>query len=148
MPRRQRLRRGVRQAAPVSRDAAGVDLGGLVRATSWRWTCCALRREPAALDAYLGELGEAAGADARLDAFCAALRVQLADGEAIELRARSIVEAMALALQGALLVRHAPAAVADAFCASRLDGGGLQHGTLPAGIDGGAIVRRHRPPAG
>ena len=49
-------------------------------------------------------------------------------------RARRIVERMALALQGSLLVRHAPAAVADAFCASRLAGdGGLAFGTLPAG---------------
>ena len=41
---------------------------------------------------------------------------------------------MALCLQGSLLVRHAPPAVADAFCASRLGGdGGLEYGTLPAG---------------
>ena len=53
---------------------------------------------------------------------------------------------MALCLQGSLLVRHAPPAVADAFCASRLAGdGGLEYGTLPAGIDFGAIVERHTP---
>ena len=64
---------------------------------------------------------------------CARLRAELADLEAIETRARRIVERMALALQGSLLVRHAPPAVADAFCASRLAGdGGLQYGTLPA----------------
>ncbi|MEA2191932.1 MAG: putative acyl-CoA dehydrogenase, partial [Solirubrobacteraceae bacterium] len=64
----------------------------------------ALGREPAALDAYLDELDAAAGADARLDDFCDRLRAQLADREAIEPRARRIVEAMALALQGSLLV--------------------------------------------
>jgi len=54
----------------------------------------------------------------------------------------------ALALQGSLLVRHAPAAVADAFCASRLAGdGGLSYGTLPPGVDARAIVERHLPPA-
>jgi putative acyl-CoA dehydrogenase len=53
---------------------------------------------------------------------------------------------MALALQGSLLVRHAPAVVADAFCASRLDGeGGYAFGTLPAGLDVGAIVERATP---
>ena len=34
--------------------------------------------------------------------------------------ARRLVESLALVLQGSLLVRHAPHAVADAFCASRL----------------------------
>jgi putative acyl-CoA dehydrogenase len=108
----------------------------------------ALGREPAALEAYLDELDEAAGADARLDAFVSSLRDELADPEALELRARRVVERMALALQGALLVRHAPAAVADAFCASRLAGdAGLQYGTLPPGIDFEAIIARHTPPA-
>jgi putative acyl-CoA dehydrogenase len=109
----------------------------------------ALAREPAALEVFLRELGEAAGADDRLDAFCARLRDELSDPEALEGRARRIVESMALALQGALLVRHAPAPVADAFCASRLArDGGLQYGTLPAGVDCAAIVARHTPPAG
>ena len=54
---------------------------------------------------------------------------------------------MALCLQGSLLVRHAPAAVADAFCAARLAGdAGLHYGTLPAGVDAAAIVARHTPP--
>jgi putative acyl-CoA dehydrogenase len=53
---------------------------------------------------------------------------------------------MALVLQGSLLVRHAPAAVADAFCATRLDGqGGLAFGTLPAGTDFTAILDRALP---
>ncbi len=104
----------------------------------------ALARTPAALDALNDELDEAAGADARLDAFCARLRVQLADRDALEQRARRVVEHMALALQASLLVRHAPPAVADAFCASRLAGdGGLAYGTLPAGVDAKAIVDRH-----
>ena len=51
---------------------------------------------------------------------------------------------MALALQGSLLVRYAPAAVADAFCASRLAATrACAFGTLPAGTDFGAIVERH-----
>ncbi len=50
---------------------------------------------------------------------------------------------MALCLEGSLLVRNAPAAVADAFCASRLDrDGGLEYGTLPAGT---RLRGDHRP---
>jgi putative acyl-CoA dehydrogenase len=55
---------------------------------------------------------------------------------------------MALCLQGSLLVRHAPPAVADAFCASRLAGdGGFEYGTLPAGSDFEGIIARSRPQA-
>jgi putative acyl-CoA dehydrogenase len=106
----------------------------------------AMARTPAATQAFLDEVGEGAGADPRLDAFTAALRDQLADAEGIEGRGRRIVESMALALQGSLLVRHAPPAVADAFCAARLGGdAGLNYGTLPAGADVGAILERHTP---
>jgi putative acyl-CoA dehydrogenase len=74
------------------------------------------------------------------------LRDDLGDVTAIETRARRLVERMALALQGALLVRHGDPAVADAFAASRLAGDrGLAFGTLPAGIDFGRIVARARP---
>src|SRR5215210_7928912 len=107
----------------------------------------ALRSAPAALDACLDEIGLAAGADARLDALVVALQRGLADREQVEHRARRLVEDLALALQAALLVRHAPPAVADAFCAARLGGGGgLAYGTLPAGADTAAIVARHTPP--
>jgi len=48
-----------------------------------------------------------------------------------------------LALQGALLARHAPAAVADAFIATRLgQSGGRMTGTLPAGADTRVIMER------
>ena len=76
----------------------------------------------------------------------ATLRQELSSFDDAELRARSLVERMAKALQASLLVRHAPPAVADAFCASRLAGdGGLAFGTLPAGCDFDAILERHRP---
>jgi putative acyl-CoA dehydrogenase len=108
----------------------------------------ALRSAPAALDAFLDEVGAAAGADARLDAHVARVRASLSDSGRLEHRARRVVEDLALALQASLLVRYAPPAVADAFCAARLDGaGGLAYGTLPAGIDSAAIVARHTPPA-
>jgi putative acyl-CoA dehydrogenase len=107
----------------------------------------ALWRDPGTLDALLAEVDAAAGADRRLDAFVAALRREAEDPEELEPRARRIVERMALGLQGSLLVRHAPPAVADAFCAARLgDDAGLNYGTLPPGADVAAIVARHTPP--
>jgi putative acyl-CoA dehydrogenase len=104
----------------------------------------ALGREPACLDAYAAEVQAAAGADARLDAAWAKLRSQLGQVAVDpEWGARRLVEQMALLLQGALLVQHAPAAVADAFCASRLAGDhGLAFGTLPPGLDADAILGR------
>jgi putative acyl-CoA dehydrogenase len=104
----------------------------------------ALSRTPAVLGAFLDEVKLAEGADPRLDAFVAALERELTVPDELESRARRIVERMALALQGSLLVRHSPAAVADAFCASRLAGdGGLAYGTLPPGLDLEAIIERH-----
>jgi putative acyl-CoA dehydrogenase len=107
----------------------------------------ALARSPEALDAFFAEVDTALGADPRLDDFITATRAEFSDLEAIEPRARRVVERMALCLQGSLLVRHAPAAVADAFCAARLAGdAGLNYGTLPPGVDTAAIVARHTPP--
>jgi putative acyl-CoA dehydrogenase len=108
----------------------------------------ALSRTPEALEAYFAEIDLAAGADQRFDAFADDVRGEFADMDRVESRARRIVEKMALALEGSLLVRHAPPAIADAFCASRLAGdAGLNYGTLPAGADVGAIVARHTPVA-
>jgi len=109
----------------------------------------ALQKAPATAEALFAEVGRAAGADRRLDAYAAGLRRELGRPEEAELRARRLVEGMALALQGALLVRHAPAAVADAFCASRLGGDwGYAFGTLPARVDVRAIMARHTPLTG
>jgi putative acyl-CoA dehydrogenase len=106
----------------------------------------ALLREPEAAPALFAELAESAGADPRLDAHVERLRRELADPTDIEVRARRVVEAMALALQGSLVVRYAPREVAEAFCAACLAGdAGLLFGTLPPGVDFRAIVERHRP---
>jgi len=106
----------------------------------------ALQREPGALDAFLREVGRARGADHRLDGAIKDLLTELADLDGVEGRARRLVERMALVLQGALLVRWAPSAVADAFCASRLGGEwGAAFGTLPPTLDLAAVVDRARP---
>ncbi|MFF8785892.1 acyl-CoA dehydrogenase family protein [Streptomyces sp. NPDC015125] len=109
----------------------------------------ALGKEPAALDAFFAEVETAAGADRRLDAAVAGVRKMLgglADPERAQLMARSLAERMALVLQGSLLVRYSHPAVADAFCASRLDGEwGNAFGTLPGGADLASILERARP---
>ncbi|MER6474100.1 acyl-CoA dehydrogenase family protein [Streptomyces collinus] len=106
----------------------------------------ALRREPGALDACLTEIGRAHGADHRLDRAVKDLFTELADLDGVEARARRLVERLALVLQGSLLVRYAPPAVADAFCASRLGGDrGAAFGTLPSGLDLASVVERARP---
>jgi putative acyl-CoA dehydrogenase len=106
----------------------------------------ALSRSPRSLEVFLDEVQQAQGADARLDARVEKLKSQFTDPATLETRARRVVESMALCLQGSLLVRHAPAAVADAFCASRLgEDGGLEYGTLPAGTDFETIIARGRP---
>jgi putative acyl-CoA dehydrogenase len=105
----------------------------------------ALVRTPRSLEVFLHEVKQAEGADARLDEHVKKLERQFGDPATLEMRARRVVEGMALALQGSLLVCHGAPAVADAFCASRLGGdGGLEYGTLPPGSDFEAIVERSR----
>jgi putative acyl-CoA dehydrogenase len=106
----------------------------------------AMIKSPASLAAFLAEVEEGAVSEPRLEAYARSLREEL-PGEVgtIEVRARRVVERMALALQGSLLVRFGDEAVADAFCASRLTGDwGQAFGTLPAGSDFGRIIDRHR----
>jgi putative acyl-CoA dehydrogenase len=53
---------------------------------------------------------------------------------------------MALALQGALLVRHGDPRTAEAFCRSRLAGErGATYGTLPADLPFRDMIERARP---
>jgi putative acyl-CoA dehydrogenase len=107
----------------------------------------AMVKAPASTDVLFEEIDESRGADARLDRFVDGLKDSIAGSpETLEIRARRVVEGMALALQGSQLVRHGDPAVADAFCASRLDGDwGGAFGTLPAGTDFETIIERNRP---
>jgi putative acyl-CoA dehydrogenase len=107
----------------------------------------AMRRNQGSVQTYMAEVQQAAGTDKRLDHYVAQLGRELADHEDIEYRARGVVEKMALALQGSLLVRHGSPAVADAFCASRLAGqsSGLVYGNLPRAVDCAAIIKRATP---
>jgi putative acyl-CoA dehydrogenase len=106
----------------------------------------ALTREPEVLEAWITEVGRAQGEDPRLDRAVHHVLESLADTSALEVGARRLAGQMAACLQGALLVRHAPAFVADAFCSTRLgtEYGGTM-GTLPRGTDLTAIVERTTP---
>jgi putative acyl-CoA dehydrogenase len=106
----------------------------------------AMAREPEAVTAFVDEVEEARGSDPRLDDAADELKRQLSDQTDVEARARKIVELMAVALEASLLVRHGDPAVAEAFCASRLDSnGGRTFGTLPPSAELAGIVRRHQP---
>jgi putative acyl-CoA dehydrogenase len=104
----------------------------------------AAAREPEGLPAFMAECELASGADERLDAHLEGVKGKLAGLEHMDPQweARRVVEDLAVALQASLLVRHAPPAVADAFCASRLGERGRAFGTLPRGLDTQAIVER------
>jgi putative acyl-CoA dehydrogenase len=105
----------------------------------------ALVREPEGLPAFLAECELARGSDAGLDAHLDSLprTLEALAGDDAQWLARRAVEDLAVAFQASLLVRNAPAAVADAFCAGRLgESRGRVFGTLPRGIDGAAIVER------
>jgi putative acyl-CoA dehydrogenase len=103
----------------------------------------AMVRQPESVEVFFDEVDRAAGVDSRLDEAVARVRKELQDFEDIQYRARHIVEQMATVLQGSLLHQYGHAAVADAFCATRLGGDwGIAFGTLPTGVDTAAILER------
>ncbi|MGE5171634.1 MAG: isovaleryl-CoA dehydrogenase [Rudaea sp.] len=104
----------------------------------------AMRKEPDAVDILLDEFRSAHGANTALDAHAALLERLLRD-DAHASDARRVAQAIALGVCALELVRHAPAFVADAFCASRLAPGpftGAAFGTLPAATDAARIAAR------
>ncbi len=102
----------------------------------------ALSKDSEAAEAYFYEV--ALAGDRRVAD--AAERVRKTLASAGEADARRLAEEMVVTLQASLLVRHAPAAVADAFCASRLAGDwGRAFGTLPNGLDLEVVIERARP---
>jgi putative acyl-CoA dehydrogenase len=111
----------------------------------------ALTKTPACREALREELSAAHGRDARYDAFVAGLLRDLQNAEIPEEEARRLSERIALAVQAALLIRHAPEYVSQGFCASRLApdgaGWGRASGTLPRGVDLVRIMERASPDA-
>jgi putative acyl-CoA dehydrogenase len=103
----------------------------------------ALAREPRAREALDACLSAAKGRDERFDGFLARLSGALDKTQDVELRARSLTEGIALALQASIFLTHGPATSAEAFLATRLCAGAPgAFGTLPAGLNPGALVER------
>jgi putative acyl-CoA dehydrogenase len=93
----------------------------------------AIRKRPEALERVLEEI--------RLGGARVAKSVEGVHGDVQEEDARSLAERLGLGLQGSLMVRFSPPAIADAFCASRLEGNwGRAFGTLPRGVDIGSVL--------
>jgi putative acyl-CoA dehydrogenase len=102
-------------------------------------------RKGDAVAALAHELAPARGQHAALDRLADALPARI-EAMASEVEARRLAQDVALAVQASLLAQTAPPAVVGAFCASRLGGDwGHAFGTLGAGTDFDAIVRRAQP---
>lgn len=107
----------------------------------------AIEKEPRVLEAYFVEVAKGQGGNPALDTYVQQLASEFSrkhTSEELQYKARNIADRMAVALQASLLVQHAPAAVSDAFCASRLQPG-LNYGNLPSGLDCQAIIERAAP---
>jgi putative acyl-CoA dehydrogenase len=106
----------------------------------------ALGRMPGAAALLLDEIADTVQADKRLAILIGRLDRRLKAGETDESQARAVVRDLVLASQAALLLKHSPTAVAEAFCASRLgnEPGGT-FGLLPPGTDLRFIVDRAAP---
>ena len=106
----------------------------------------ALHEDPETMNTLLKEIKAGQGCMRPFDDFVKQLEIELRDSSDLEARARRVVEDLALALQGAILVQHAPPAIASAFCVSRVSHEKrLVFGTLPAGTDFEVITERSRP---
>src|SRR5690606_34520254 len=106
----------------------------------------AMGKTPEVVEAFFAELRHTQGQNPLLDQQVRHIGKELADTADLPYRARHVVERMALALQASLLVRSAPAFVADAFCASRLaPQGSFNYGALPRGVDVQALIARATP---
>jgi len=104
----------------------------------------AVSREPAAVEAFVGEVKGGLGHSAALDGAITGVVdvVRYAGTPDAAVGARRVVETLAVTLQAALLAQHAPSEVSDAFVASRLAGGhGHTLGTLDALVVKGSADR-------
>tara|TARA_R110000744_G_scaffold157711_6_gene273654 strand:- start:15662 stop:17308 length:1647 start_codon:yes stop_codon:yes gene_type:complete len=103
----------------------------------------ALRKEPEAINALFVELQKAVGKNSAYDKHIENLKAAFDEQETLEIRSRLLVEQMALALQGALLLNADDKDMAEAFCLARLGKQqGLVFGTLPASVPFDEIIQR------
>lgn len=102
-----------------------------------------LHKEPDTLEALLEELEQARGQHPLFDSTLDTLLVELANRQDIELRARQLMETLALLWQSATLLVYGEGWIAKAFVTARLAQRQYhQYGTLDNSIDAKAIVQR------
>jgi putative acyl-CoA dehydrogenase len=110
----------------------------------------ALGTDPDAITAFFDEVALAAGENPRFDEHVAVTEQLVREAADLDpataaASARVLMADLALALEASLLIRYAPAAVADLFVEARLGDGaryGHLYGALPAGGDLGAVLER------
>jgi putative acyl-CoA dehydrogenase len=104
-----------------------------------------LAKEPRAVAALNAELGAVLGHDKRYDAALRDYRERWAQPPS-EAEARWFVERTALLLTASVLIRHAPAEIAEAFVGTRVTGErGRVSGAVGA-FDTGKVLARLAPP--
>ncbi|NBC22622.1 MAG: DNA alkylation response protein [Gammaproteobacteria bacterium] len=111
-------------------------------------TLRAIQREPGVLEALFAELDEARGADRYLDGLIHTVTTLNVREALDDTTARHFVELLALAFQGAVLVREAPPMVAEGFAATRLRSErGFTWGAFAPGLelDARGLIERASP---
>ena len=147
VPRRQRLRRGVGAAAHSTAQQPLQSIwegsGNVICLDVLR----ALRRKPETRRGVPRRVPRGARRRRRASTHGSTrLERELRDPDDLEAEPAASSSGWASRSRPRCSCGYGDAAVADAFCASRLAGeGGLAYGTLPAGLDAAAIVERHRP---
>jgi len=101
-----------------------------------------LQREPAAVQVVMDELAAGAADDQHLRRAHARIEGMLQEPKLLDARGRTLVEGFAVLAAATILRAHAPAAVADAFIATRIFGDprqtygqGLEHANVRALIE-------------
>lgn len=103
----------------------------------------AIIKHPETMQVFLDEIEKASGENKSLDTAIQEIKKLLVDKSSLEASARRLTEQMAIALQAALLIQHAPAEIADSFCSTRLKKDwGYTYGTLPKGANIDKILNR------
>lgn len=108
-----------------------------------------MAKDPDGVASFVGECELARGGDRNLDQHLDRIKTTLKTLATVsdpQFLARRAADELAAAFQASLLIRYAPAFVADAYCASRLSPDrGFSYGTLPTSVNAKAIVERALP---
>ncbi|NMH59536.1 acyl-CoA dehydrogenase family protein [Alteromonas ponticola] len=105
-----------------------------------------VEREPDALNALMNELDRARGHHSLYDEQLVSIKDALSDTTSLALKARRLMESIALLWQAATLISDGERFIAEAFVKSRLaDNAYHQYGTLDSDIDMTRIIQRAMP---